>query len=417
MDEFESIDTEEELRESYPFLFGDVAEGAWDPPGYKLSPEQEKFRETQRQKLLEERIVVDEHGENYHYIDEITDEMLPTVNFRRYDNLFIARPANAILKTPEGEQNKGQRRLFGDLWLEGEMNVLYGETGCGKSVLAMQIARSLAGGPQFEPFGMDVEPGRVAYFDFELSEQHFRARYTSDAPGTDETAPFLDNLIICTAQTLRSLPPGFESLHDLLVHSISQIVDVFGVRYVIIDNITWLSPNLESSPNAQRLMKTLVQLKKELGISILLLAHTKKRPPNTRIDIEHLNGSKMLAMFVEGMFAIGTSRRGKRIRYIKAPKHRYSADRDAEAEVATVRIGKEGNFLGFTFEGHTDERFHIGWGYGEASVKRPEFVAEVVEQAKRQLTQQEIADELGVSQATVSRCLKAADEGEMPLSL
>ena len=70
MDEFESVDTEEELRESYPFLFGDVAEGAWDPPGYKLSPEQEKFRETQRQKLLEERIVVDEHGENYQYIDD-----------------------------------------------------------------------------------------------------------------------------------------------------------------------------------------------------------------------------------------------------------------------------------------------------------------------------------------------------------
>ena len=49
MDRFDDpVDTEEELRESYPFLYGDVAEGAWDPPGYKLTPEQEKFRETRR---------------------------------------------------------------------------------------------------------------------------------------------------------------------------------------------------------------------------------------------------------------------------------------------------------------------------------------------------------------------------------
>ena len=103
--EDEGLETEEELRESYPHLYGDVAPGAWDPPGYQLTPEQEKFRQTERAKLLEKMRVVEEHGENYHHIEEITDEMLPTVNFRRYDNLLLAKPANAFFRSAPNRSN------------------------------------------------------------------------------------------------------------------------------------------------------------------------------------------------------------------------------------------------------------------------------------------------------------------------
>ena len=101
----EGLETEEELRESYPHLYGDVAPGAWDPPEYQLTPEQEKFRQLQKAKLREEMRVAEEHGENYQYIDEITDEMLPTVNFRRHDNLLLAKPTNAFLRSVPGRSN------------------------------------------------------------------------------------------------------------------------------------------------------------------------------------------------------------------------------------------------------------------------------------------------------------------------
>ncbi|MEQ1762490.1 MAG: AAA family ATPase [Pyrinomonadaceae bacterium] len=401
-------DDEQDAREAYPWLYG-VKEEPYVPLRDQLEPKYQKVLDDERAKLLARREVVDEHGEDYHNIDEITDEMLPRVNFRVCDNLFLAKPANALLRAAKGKPRE-ERRLFGDFWLEGEMTVLFGETGCGKSVLAMQIARALTGGPRLEPFEMDVEPGRLGYFDFELSEDQFRKRYTSDVPlpnGEAEEFPFSDRLIICSAQMLRSLPTGFDSFHDFLIHSIMDIVERFGTKFIIIDNITWLSPNLESSPNAQRLMKTLVQLKNRLRISILLLAHTKKRPPHTPIEIAHINGSKMLSLYVESMFAIGTSRRGKRLRYIKALKHRYTPDRDAETEVATVRIGKEGNFLGFTFQNFTEERTHVGWGYGHAAgVHGAEFVQQVKELADHKLTQRQIADQLGVGTTTVNRCLK-----------
>jgi hypothetical protein len=61
MDRFDDpVDTEEDLRESCPFLYDDVAEGAWEPLGSQLSPEREKFRETQRAKLAEQRRVAGE---------------------------------------------------------------------------------------------------------------------------------------------------------------------------------------------------------------------------------------------------------------------------------------------------------------------------------------------------------------------
>jgi hypothetical protein len=105
MDDFERyddpIDTDEELRESYPFLYDDL-EKPYEPPGYRLSPKHQNFLDEQRAKLADRREFEDEFGEEYqHSIDDPTDEMLPTLNFRRCDNLFLARPANAFLEPGE----------------------------------------------------------------------------------------------------------------------------------------------------------------------------------------------------------------------------------------------------------------------------------------------------------------------------
>ena len=146
-----------------------------------------------------------------------------------------------------------------------------------------------------------------------------------------------------------------------------------------------------------------------------MAATSQKRFARTPIEVAHLNGSKMLSVFVDSMVALGTSRRGKRLRYIKSIKHRNTPDRDAETEVATVKIGKDGNFLGFTFQNLTDERSHVGWSYGTAL--RNEFAQQVDQLVKRKLTQRQIAEQLGVSQATVHRCLKDRDQEEMAVNL
>jgi hypothetical protein len=111
------LETDEEVREKYPWLYG-IQEEPYEPPGYKLSPKHQKFLDEQRAKFAEQRQFVEEYGEELHTVDELTDEMLPTFNFRRWDNLFLARPANAYLENIEPDA-RTKRRLLGDFWLEG----------------------------------------------------------------------------------------------------------------------------------------------------------------------------------------------------------------------------------------------------------------------------------------------------------
>lgn len=408
-------DDEDIARKAYPWLYG-VEEEPYEPPRHQLSPHHQRILDEERSKLAERRRVVDEHGEDYHNIDEFTDELLPRLNFRVCNNLFLARPASAFLRSDEQQQIRTIKRLFSDFWLEGELCVLFADTGCGKSLLAMQIAWALSGGPQFSPFEMDVEPGRVLYFDFELTEAQYRERYTPDDPEAPrEGDPFPETLVRCPPQPLEALPAGFDNYYDFLIHSIVDLVERAKAKAVVIDNITWLSSSIESSHAALRLMKTLVRLKRNFGISILVLAHTPKRYTRTPITVAHLQGSKMLSNFADSIFAMGTSRRGKNIRYLKGIKHRSSAAREESAGVATLRIKKSDWFLGFKFEGYADERAHIGWSYGTAI--EAEFAQHVERLLEKRMTQREIAEELGVSPATVNRCLRAKMKEDIPVSL
>ncbi len=406
----------DEAAERYPFLYG-AKDEPYVPPRDQLSPEHQKILDMERAKLLARTQVVEEHGENYHHIEEITDEMLPRLNFRRYDNLFGARPANAYLEGPE-EIKRSKRRLFSNYWLEGELAILFGDTGGGKSALAMQIARALSGGERFEPFEMEVPPTRVAYFDFELNAEQFRKRYTAEIPDPADTGPlFPDELVRCPPEAFSELPPGFDDKFEFLINSIVDLVTLLDAKVVIIDNITWLSTNIESSPTTLRLMKTLVHLKNQYGLSILVLAHSPKRFSRAHISVAHLHGSKMLSNFADSIFAMGTSMRGENCRYLKGVKHRSSAARPVSTEVASLRIGKSGRFLGFTFDGFKDERAHIGWSLRESTVDRDALIEQVEELSQRNFSQREIAAELGVSPATVNRSLNLKKKEETPVSL
>ena len=403
MNQYDDLANEGELRESYPFLYGGD-EKPYEPPGYKLSPKHQKFLEQQRAKLAEKRFFIEGYGEESPDIGELTDEMLPTFNFRRWDNLFLARPANAYIDGVD-QNSRTKRRLLGDLWLEGELSVLFSETGLGKSALAMQIGRALTGGKRFDPFETDIDPIRCAYFDFELTDDQFRLRYTAERPDPFDTGKlFPDALIRLPPQFLRTLPPGVDNYYDFLIESVFQHVELIGAKSIIIDNITWLNPNVENSPSMQRLMQTLVYIKKHYGVSILLIAHTPKRLSRGPISINHLQGAATLGRYVDSCFALGASRRGSSTRYLKSVKHRNTAGRENDAEVATLRIGKSGRFLGFDFEGYALESTHCGWNHGDLG--SDEFVQAVLELAKDKLSQRQIAATLDVSAATVNRCLK-----------
>ena len=83
------------------------------------------------------------------------------------------------------KRSPAQIDLFGDLWRQGELAIMFADTGVGKSILAVQIAEALARGIPIEPLAMPSEPRRVLYLDFELSFTQFSERYSrTSADGT-----------------------------------------------------------------------------------------------------------------------------------------------------------------------------------------------------------------------------------------
>lgn len=374
--------------------------------------------ERERERFFVERHFKGPNGTNYHYLYELTDEHLPDLAFTRYNNLFFARPANKFLETSVATFAK--RRLFGDLWREGELVLLFADTGLGKSALAVQIACALAGGEPIEPFATEAEPQRVLYFDFELTDEQFAARYSENEAAeqsaeTSDEPLFPLKFIRCSPREVWQIPEEFDDEQDFIIHSIADTIQFVGAKVVVLDNLTWLSAGTHNSVAAQRLMRTLLTLRNQFGLSILVLAHTPKMRSLSPIGLNHLQGSKMLANFADNVVAMGRSSTSAALRYLKPIKQRNASADLGEKNVAVMRLGKHGRMLRFTFVANEPESRHqegVLRGAALADSIRRERITRAIELANAGDSFREIAAKLGVGTSTVARYLENAKKGE-----
>ena len=91
-------------------------------------------------------------------------------------NLFAVQTANMWMN--EAKSRPVPKMLFGEFWFEGELCILFADTGKGKSILAVQIADSISRGERVNSFTLEAARQKVLYFDFELSAKQFEARYS-----------------------------------------------------------------------------------------------------------------------------------------------------------------------------------------------------------------------------------------------
>lgn len=287
-------------------------------------------------------------------------------------SLFDVRSANDWMQRVDEPQPK-TRRLFGDFWLEGELAILFADTGLGKSILAVQITESLARGRPIKPFEMEWKAAPTAfttewqntpvlYLDFELSREQFAHRYSGIATkdgGRFTRRRFHKNSVRAEMRPTDEIPPAFKNFGDLVIHSIRCELRRTEAAILIIDNISWLRTSNTNASAARNLMSELKTLKARENLSILVLAHTPKRPFARPLTVNDLAGSKMLANFADSMFAIGESVQGSNIRYLKQIKPRNTKKIYDASNVAVARIEKPSNFLKFTFTGFADEAEHL----------------------------------------------------------
>lgn len=287
------------------------------------------------------------------------------------------------------------RQLFGNIWHEGEVAIMFSNTGKGKSILGVQIADGISKG--IPTLGLETFQQKCIYFDFELSSKAFQQRYT-DENGISYI--FSDKLIRVEINREKIIQSEEKTFEEIIIESLKYQIEKSGAKVIVIDNITFLSATNEKSKEALALMKLILELSRGRNLAILIIAHTPKRDVFRSIQLEDLAGSKALSNFCDVVFCIGESIKGSNIRYVKQLKNRNYPIEFHESNVMECKIEKESAFLQFVFCDFNTEDEHLRKPQEENS---PDRIKEIIELKNQNLSNIEIGKRIGVSEAAIRR--------------
>jgi len=302
------------------------------------------------------------------------------------------------------------RKLCGVFWMLFELHILFADTGVGKSIMAVAIADALSKGECFMELPNENEPLKVLIYDFELSDKQAEKRYSDDLDGTPYN--FSSNLYYDTIDFIaldEIATDNIIKVDDLLFEKMRHDIESLGIDVLMIDNITFLCQyTTQNTDSALHLMRQLNKVKRELGISILVLAHTPKISQSEPITINHLAGSKHLSNFADSVSAIGKSTWSPNVRYWKQVKPSRSAELiyDIHNVITCELDKKDSRFLTYHFIANDEEKEHLKNDEENDRLSQIEFAKELRSQGK---TLAEIAQEIlgnAKLKGTISKWLK-----------
>jgi hypothetical protein len=248
-------------------------------------------------------------------------------------SMLAVMPAAKWIVQPKKRQ---AAELLSSLWRQGEIAVMFGERGCGKSIFAVQIADAISKGnsplnsPQFDRkrSGDNIagsRPPKVLFIDFEMSNEQFSARYCSSAPGGKRLNKPLFGFDRAVVDPDFELPKAFRNVSDYLYHSIRCAMMRHANGVVIFDSIHYLLRNARSGSGSLGLMKTLRQIASDCNVSILLTAPMHPRTRVTRpVTLKDLAAARCIAELADTVFALCHSTLSPAHRYIKHLASRHA---------------------------------------------------------------------------------------------
>jgi predicted ATP-dependent serine protease len=324
-------------------------------------------------------------------------EKMEGANASAAGGLLITKQANEWIK--EANEMPIPNQLFGSLWFEGEICILFASSNVGKSILGVQIADSISSGREIFPLKMESPPQPVLYFDFELSAKQFENRYSNNY----QDHHVFDDRFFRVEIDHNSEIPDTTDYNKMVNESIENEIKRTGSKVVIVDNITYIGTETEKSKGAIPLMKHLKMLKSKYGLSILALAHSPKRDQSRPINRNDLGGSAMLMNFCDSSFAIGESNRDKSFRYIKQIKTRNCALIYSWESVLVFEVQKPTNFVQFHFVDTAYEEHHLA---SQSAQEREDKKQQAIELKKNGKSLRDIEGILGVGKSTIQRWTK-----------
>lgn len=280
--------------------------------------------------------------------------------------------------------------LWGDFLHEGELGILFSDSGIGKTIMIWDIAISITTNVNHWQTTMSELESEVFILDLEQSVGQISQRFK----GCDDIRTSRIHLKSLQPDSLGEITP------DILVSEIYNMASRQAV--IIVDNITILLGSGQSIRQSKALMANLKRIISEIGCTILLLAHTTKRNMSRPLTQNDLGGSKMLINFCDTAFALSLSAKDDSTRYLKQIKARNSKMLDQVAELEIV----DDPYLHMDFVEWNDEDSHLGKRSLRKAFDKYD-IEEIKSLSEEGYSCREIAKELAMSKSTVNRILNS----------
>ena len=296
--------------------------------------------------------------------------------------------------------------LWHGLWYQGEMACLFGEPNVGKTILAMQIANEL-----------NKRGLKTLYFDFENAAHQFKSRYKTDK--FDYSSGDADFIVKPLNPNNSTAPLDSRSILDYIKKDfLTERAPV-----IIIDDITHLIGSGDQA-DVRFVLNTLRSWTQLFLVSILVLAHSRRRKPSSLTTIESLAGSFEYSYAFDSIFSLTRANRYNELynntsHYIKQHKNRMGPVIYHDLNVITAHFGRDDSngFLQFNdlYTGGNERQLLRYYGYDTTQ----QIKDAILHYHSLCFSTREIADIVGCSQSHVSKTLnkhKKDNVGTRPVS-
>jgi len=188
--------------------------------------------------------------------------------------------------------------VFDEFWREGELALMFGEAGTGKSLLAMQLADTLAAGGDIPWFRMDCPAGKTLYVDLSMSDRQFASRHSYRGKRGEDRAWQVSKRLYCDR-------PGDESE---LIEWLERQIGAEKLKYVVIDDLSSIMRTCDGTRETVAVMRGLRRICGRFGVSILVVMQSEAPKVNAGVSERDLGRQRSLCRLADSVFGIGHHR-------------------------------------------------------------------------------------------------------------
>lgn len=213
---------------------------------------------------------------------------------------FVLKPLVGLL--PEGKPLKAPP-IWRNYWSEGELCVLAGDTGAGKSLLSITLAKEIAKGCD------EIAPRKVLYIGHDYDTRGFAERYGERDAEADSNFFFaLFN------QGEYGIYKKYVEVREWLLEGLVSLLDQTQAKLLIFDQ-----PDRLNLSNVQWIdfLNVVEKLRRERDLSVLLVVSTRTRNTGRAVELYHAYKHQLTTTFADSVVAVCRSQRLPQERYIK----------------------------------------------------------------------------------------------------